>query len=294
MKNLSHTTAILLALLVTLLWSTSFIIIKLGLKDIPPLTFAGLRYTIAFAVLIPFMFIGRRFEEVKSLKRMDWFKLALLGLLFYTFTQGIQFIGLSLLPAVAVSLILNFTPLIVAISSISMLSEKPTLKQWIGILLFIIGILCYFLPVDLSSSSAIGIFVMLVGVAFNSASSILGRAVNREKRISAVTITTLSMGFGAIILLISGTIIQGLPGLGLTNTLYLLWLAIINTAIAFTLWNLSLQKLSAMESSIINGTMLIQIAILAWVFLGEEITTKELLGMIIAAGGALLVQLKHS
>ena len=47
-----------------------------------------------------------------------------------------------------------------------------------------------------------------------------------------------------------------------------------------------------MESSIINGTMLIQIAVLAWVFLGEEITIKEGLGMLIAALGVLLVQLK--
>ncbi|MCW8805069.1 MAG: DMT family transporter, partial [Ignavibacteriaceae bacterium] len=71
-----------------------------------------------------------------------------------------------------------------------------------------------------------------------------------------------------------------------------LWLAIINTALAFTIWNLTLRTLSAMESSIINGTMLIQIAILAWIFLGEAITVKEGAGMLIAALGALLVQLK--
>ena len=47
-----------------------------------------------------------------------------------------------------------------------------------------------------------------------------------------------------------------------------------------------------MESSIINGTMLIQIAVLAWIFLGEEISVKEGLGMMIAALGALLVQLR--
>ena len=47
-----------------------------------------------------------------------------------------------------------------------------------------------------------------------------------------------------------------------------------------------------MESSIINGTMLIQIALLAWIFLGEEITIKEIAGMLIAALGAVLVQLK--
>jgi drug/metabolite transporter (DMT)-like permease len=47
-----------------------------------------------------------------------------------------------------------------------------------------------------------------------------------------------------------------------------------------------------MESSIINNTMLIQIAILAWIFLGETLTLAQILGMLLAAVGALLVQLR--
>ena len=102
------------------------------------------------------------------------------------------------------------------------------------------------------------------------------------------------MGIGAILLLVMGISVQGLPPIGLTNLLYILWLALINTAFAFTLWNLSLRSLTAMESSIINGTMLIQIAILAWIFLGESISLKEIGGMLIAIAGALLVQIKKT
>jgi len=47
-----------------------------------------------------------------------------------------------------------------------------------------------------------------------------------------------------------------------------------------------------MESSIINGTMLIQIALLAWFFIDEKITLQEGIGMAIAAIGAVLVQIK--
>jgi drug/metabolite transporter (DMT)-like permease len=46
-KHSSHTRAILQALLVTFLWSTSFVLIKIGLQDIPALSFAGLRYSLA-------------------------------------------------------------------------------------------------------------------------------------------------------------------------------------------------------------------------------------------------------
>lgn len=47
-----------------------------------------------------------------------------------------------------------------------------------------------------------------------------------------------------------------------------------NTAFAFTSWNATLRRLSAMESSVVNTTMLIQIAVLAWVFLGESLGAR--------------------
>jgi len=291
-KTHSHLKVILLALLVTFLWSTSFVIIKIGLAEIPPLTFAGLRYTIAFLFLLPFAFTKANSAVIKSLNKKDWFKLVLLGLLFYAFTQGTQFIGLSLLPAVTVSLWLNFTPLIVAVMAIFLLSEIPSFLQWTGVILFIVGIITYFFPVELSENQATGLIVMTIGVLANSSSAVLGRNINRGGKINPVVVTIISMGVGSLILLFSGIVIQGLPSISTENVLFLLWLAIINTALAFTIWNLTLRTLSAMESSIINGTMLIQIAVLAWIFLGETITLQEGIGMLVAACGAVLAQLR--
>ena len=288
----THIISIFQALLVTFLWSTSFIIIKWGLIEIPPITYAGLRYIIAFLCFIPFIFRKKYIAEIKQLKPFQWKKLILLGFVFYTFTQGAQFLGLSLLPSVTVSLMLNFTPIIVAIMGIFLLSEKPTTIQWIGSSLFIVGIITYFLPISLIANQAIGLLVMLIGVLANAISAIIGRDINRNKDISPLVITFISMGVGAIILIIIGFSMNGIPEISFKTWGFLLWLAVINTAFAFTLWNLTLRTLTAMESSIINGTMLIQIAILAWYFLGETITFKEGIGLTIAAFGAVLVQIK--
>ena len=139
MKNfsVSNLKTVSLAVLVTILWSTSFIIIKWGLAEIPPLTFAGLRYFIAFICLLPFAFKKQNISELKKLNSKIILKLILLGLLFYFFTQGAQFLGLYFLPAVTVSLLLNFTPIIVAVLAIFMISERPAFLQWIGMLLFL-------------------------------------------------------------------------------------------------------------------------------------------------------------
>lgn len=292
--NQTHIIAILQALLVTFLWSTSFIIIKWGLIEIPPITFAGLRYILAFICFIPFVIKKKYILEIRSLNSKQWIKLILLGIIFYTFTQGAQFLGLSLLPSVTVSLMLNFTPIIVAILGIFLLKENPSLWQWTGALLFIIGIITYFSPITTISGQITGLIVMSIGVVANALSSILGRNINRSKDISPLVVTFISMGIGAVLLLVIGIAQSGLPQISYKNWIFIIWLAAINTALAFTLWNHTLRSLTAMESSIINGTMLIQIAILAWLFLGESITLINGIGMLIAAIGAIMVQVKNS
>jgi len=263
------------------------------LVDIPPVTYAGLRYALAFLIFIPFILKKKYLLEIKQLNAVQWKQLLFLGLIFYTFTQGAQFLGLSLLPSVTVSLLLNFTPIIVAIAGIVLLNEKPSSLQWIGSALFIAGIVTYFFPVASIGNKGLGLVVMLVGVLANAGSAIIGRNINRKKNISPVVVTFISMGIGAIILIVIGFTLNGVPVLSLKNWLFLLWLAGVNTALAFTLWNVTLRSLTAMESSIINGTMLIQIAVLAWYFLGERITVNEGIGMAIAAVGAVLVQMRR-
>jgi len=101
------------------------------------------------------------------------------------------------------------------------------------------------------------------------------------------------MGIGATILLITGLLTEPLPQLKWQSWLIIIWLALVNTAFAFTLWNHTLRTLSAMESSIINNTMLIQITFLAWLFLDETLTWLEVLGLALAAVGILLVQIRR-
>lgn len=288
----SHFKSVLLALLVTFLWSTSFIIIKSGLEEIPPIIFAAMRYCLAFLILLPLAFKQDNRLIIKNLSINEWKSLLLLGFLFYVLTQGLQFIGLSLIPAVTVSLILNLTPLIVAVAAIFTLNEIPSNLQRLGIVLFLSGVIIYFFPLHFSKDYLMGIVVMLFGVLANAFSAIIGRKINKEVKIKPVIITIVSMGFGAILLLLTSIILQPLPGFSVKSIFLIIWLAVVNTAFAFTLWNFTLTTLSATESSIINSTMLFQIAILAWIFLGETISIKEIIGIITASAGVLFVQIK--
>jgi drug/metabolite transporter (DMT)-like permease len=290
----SHTNAILLGIFITFLWSTSWVLIKIGLRnDLPALSFAGLRYFTAFLCLIPFVLANPTERTVlKNLTRADWGWLALLGLVVITVTQGAQFLSLSYLPAAMVSLVLNTTSVFVGLAGIYLLRELPTRLQWLGIIISIAGVCVYFLPVSVTGLVGLGLLAAFITMLGNTASSLLGRKINLQDHLSPLIVTFVSMGFGSIVLLVIGARTQGFGTPTLTDWMIIAWLAVVNTAFAFTVWNHTLQTLSAVESSIINSLMMPQIAILAVILLGESLTLKEIIGLILVGVGVLVVQLR--
>lgn len=289
-----RTTAILQAAFVTFLWSTSWVLIKFGLRDnIPPLTFAGLRYTLAFLCLMPLVFRKPEYvSAVRHLKRETWLKLIVLGLLGYTVNQSAQFIGLKLLPTIAVNLLLSFTAVAVALLSLFMTHEKPGRAQWLGVGIYLVGVAVYFFPITLPETGLQGVIVVLVGMLAAALASLLGRSLNRSGVLDPIPMTATSMGIGAIVMLAAGLATEGLPRISPSGWLIIGWLALVNTAFAFTLWNHTLRTLSALESSILNNLMLAQIPLLAWVFLGETISLKAAVGLVFAGIGIAAVQIR--
>lgn len=294
MRTSRRLKAALTALLVTVLWSSSWILIKIGLQDIPALTFAGLRYGLAFFCLLPFALRSDLVRELRGLSRTDGLRLAALGLLCYALTQGLQFVSLKLLPAMTTSLILSFTSLFVAGLGVIFLREKPGWRQWAGGGLALCGALIYLLPVNLQNTPLTGFLAAGACLLANAFTSILGRAVNRSRAASSLTVTVISMGIGGFLLLAVGLLTQGFPALSPANWAIIAWLAAVNSALAFTLWNYSQQSLTAMESSTLNNTMLFQIALIAWLFLDEPLTPQLAFGLLLAGIGTFLVQLRGS
>ncbi len=287
--------AVLLAIVVTALWASSWVIIKFGLEEIPPVTFAGLRYGLAAAILIGLILANKESRSAAMRQhRRWWLAVAGYGIIFVTITQGTQFMALSLLPAITVSLILNLTPIFVLLLSVGLLRERPSNDQVGFILLGIIGIVAYFYPKDLGELALFGVLVTVVGLIANSLSAVVGRAINRSRTAPALTITGISMTFGAAILLVWGLVTEGVPALSLTSWIYIIWLSVVNTALAFTLWNKAMQYLRAIDMSLIQSTMMPQIIILSVIFLGEVPAVLDWIALSLIAVSVLLVQVSQA
>lgn len=287
----SHLRAVLTALLVTVLWSSSWVLIRIGLDDesLPPLTFAGLRFTLAAVVMWGWLLARRAARrEIPALGSSMWRPLIVLGVVYYAVTQGAQFVAIDTQPAATSSLMLAPTPFLVAVLSQRSIGETVHRRQVIGALLIVVGAVVFFAG-DLGAT-VIGMIASIIGLSANATSSLLGRSINRQQHLSPLTVTVASMTIGATILLATGLITEGIPEVGWTAIGVIGWLAVVNTAWAFTMWNTSLRSLAAVESAAINNTMLIQIAILAWVFLGEAPGIAGGIGIATVSIGAFLAQ----
>ncbi len=289
----SRLKALLLAILVVIIWATSWILLKSGMQGIPTLTLNGMRYTLAFLVMIPFLFLPKIRSQFTNFSRSDWIDLILLGIVFIALAQGTLALSLVFLPATTASLIVNCTPVFVAFFGIGFLAERPRKWQWAGLAVNMAGIFLYFFPVQRQDGNITGLVIAFACLLFNTAGALLSRRINRGARMNAFIVSAISIGVGGILMLLAGLVAYGLPEFRVEESGLLVWLAVVNTAVAFPLWNYSLQTLTAMESNIISNTMLIYVAILAYFMLGEQLTGQQVLGLVLTALGAVMVQIQN-
>lgn len=286
-----HLRAVAIALGVTFLWSSSWVLVRWGLdqESLEPITFAGLRYGLAALVLVGWVASRRSLRRnLRELSRRAIAQIVVLGVLFYALTQGAQFVAIDSQPAATTSLVLSWTPLLVALLGGRSIAEAASRRQLVGTLLVVGGAWLY-LAGDIGAS-AVGMAAAGVALGSNVVSTLLGRHVNRQARFEPVVVTALSMSVGALLLAAAGAVAEDMPPISARGWVIIFWLALVNTALAFTLWNLALRRLTALESAAINNTMLVQIAFLAWIALDEALGYRELAGIALVSAGVFMTQ----
>jgi drug/metabolite transporter (DMT)-like permease len=285
----TRTLALIEAFVVTVIWASSFILVKLVLPDVGPLTIAGVRYFLAFLLLLPL--ILHTPQSLKSIDRRLWGLLALIGFSAYTVGNGALFWGLQYLPATTVSFLMSLSPLLILFSAAIWLDEIPRTLQILGVIISLAGSVLFFYH-GLKPGEPLGIAITLVGMVGFTAFGILGRDVARQRRTSTLLLTGIPLAFGGGILLIIGIPLEGFRTFGLDTMLMLIWLAVVNTAFAYFLYNHALKILTALEMNIVLNMAPLVTALLALIILEESLSIVQLVGMLIMIIGVILVQAK--
>lgn len=281
----SHLAAVLSALVVTILWSTSFLLVKISLPFVPPITLAAVRYLLAFGFLLIYAVVLDR----RPLARITWGTLAAIGILQYGAGQALQYSAMQVLPVAMVALLYSLLPGLQAVADSVWLREPPTLLQMAGGAVTVGGVALY-LPWGHPLAWG-GLLLMAGTLAAATIATTLTRHVAREGSTPTLHLTLVSTGAGALSVLPLGLLTEAGARFPPAVIAALLWLAAVNTAVAFSLWNHALRTLTGFEANVIGNTTLFQVGILGWLVLGETLTSRQVLAMVIAFGGVLLAQL---
>jgi drug/metabolite transporter (DMT)-like permease len=274
-------------LLFVLLWSSSFIAAKIGLRHFTPLLFVAVRLAGCAVVLVTVMLVLRR--SWRPLAGWRWLHCAIAGALLNAVGLMAPHVGLLVAPAAQIALVQSLTPLLTAILGVALLHEQLRTRQWLGLALGVAGV---------------------------------GLVVGQAALENATRFQGLVLAFAGVIGLVSGTLYfgrfcRGVPLLpsataqflsaAVVSSLGAWWLETPHAewtaaAVASVAWNTVMVSLGGMGlyfAMLARGTAarttsnfyLVpgSAAVLAWVFLNEGLSPFAILGLIVASAGCWLV-----
>jgi drug/metabolite transporter (DMT)-like permease len=273
--------------LVSLIWASSFIFVKEALADLGPLTIAGLRYFGAFLILLPF--IRKHQRTLYSFSKRTWLQLCALGIASYVIGNGALFWGLKFIPATTASFMMSFTPVLVLLGGIFWLKEIPTYRQLGGIFISLLGGGLFFSQ-GLKPGEPTGLAILFTGLLGFALFSLLGRSSARTGQINTLLLTALPLGMGGGILLLIGLPLEGLPSFSVKTLIIVIWLATINTALGYLVYNHALRVMQALEMNIMLNLSPLWTALMAWLVFRDKLSIYQVLGMVTVILGVVIVQ----
>ena len=272
--------------LFVVLWSTGFVGAKYGLPFADPFIFLSVRVLIAALILFA---VAALLKSPIAIGTSAITRSALIGFFLHACYLGGVFYAISKgLPAGVAAVVTSLQPVLVSLLAVKVLGEPLKLKQVVGLILGLIGVVLVLGPSfeqDIPVSSVIGILVALMG---STVATLLQKKIGSEvPLISGTAYQYLASGLVLAIaaLATGGTRIQWSGQF----ILAFVWLiAVLSVgAILLLLWLLntgSAASVSSLFYLIPPAT-----ALEAFFLFGEKVNTQGFLGIGITALGVWLV-----
>lgn len=279
-------------ILLCLIWSSTWLFIKLGLETLPPFFSVGIRFFIAFLVLSIYG-IKLKLKFPKDLKSHLF--LFAFSFILFTISYGLIYWGEQYINSGLTSVLFSVMPFYTALLSIKMLPEEHiTVQKIIGLILGFAGILIIFGDqVSLGFSNNLAVYALIgivISPLFSALGSIMGKKVSN--RYHPVTLNTLPLLYASISFLIISGFIESSASIHFTALAWfsLFYLGIFGTALAFVVYFWLLKHTSILLMSFITFITPPMALLWGWIVLSEQITWKLVLGMIIIFTGVRFVR----
>ena len=263
---------------VCLLWSSTFAFIKLGLRELPPFTFALTRLAIAVAVLVP---IALARGHWRSLSRRDITAVGVTGVLLLGVNYGLVFWGTQFVPSGLVAILQSGTPVIALALGWFLGSEGVTGRKLLALTIGILGVTIIFGAEARASGHAalLGAAAVFLGSVCVAVAYVWLKTYGHH--LPPTSVTALQSLAGLLPLAGLAFVTEGPPRLthwSVTAWTALLYLALVASVLAFWLNYWLLQRMDA-SAMLMMGVAEVPIAVaLGAMVFGERLPAGTLVG----------------
>ncbi len=227
---------LLLALAVVAVWGTNFVVIRIGLDHLPPLFFAGARFTFAFLPLA--LFVPR--------PAVTWRRIATYGLFIGVGQFGLLFFAMNgrITPGLA-SLVVQSQVFFTIFLSMRTTGEQVKPVQWLALALATAGIAVIMAHAD-AHTTPLGLMLVVLAAISWACGNQVTRGAGRVNMLALVVWASL---FSAPPLLLAALLLEGWPAIraGIARADAITWGAVLwqsvgNTMFGYAAWGWLLSR----------------------------------------------------
>jgi drug/metabolite transporter (DMT)-like permease len=263
-------------------WGSTWLAIKVGLGSLPPLTFAGIRFTIAWGLLM-FYAVAKRIQLPKD--KGSWAVMLFLGLTQIAVPYALAFWGEQYMTAGLTALLFATLPFFVVVIAHFMIPGEPlNARKVLAMLVSFIGVtLIFSRELALTVNSVWGGLAVIASAGFAGCANVVGKKYSQS--INTTVNVVVQMGVGALLLSAAGFSLEhGVPlYFSETSVFAVLYLAVAGSAFGFIALYWLFTRMEVTRTSLFTFITPIVAVILGWFILGESVDQN------VAVGGALIL-----
>lgn len=264
------------AIAVTLvLWASAFVAIR-HLGDGFGAGSLSLGRTLVAAVLLGVLALAR---GVVRVQRRDWWRLAVVGVLWYAVYNLALNEGERHVDAGTAALLIQFAPLMLAVLAATILGEQFTRPLALGLVIGLAGVALIAVGGESGSSSRplLGAALCLLSAFVYAVSVVVQKPL--MTRLPALQVTWLACSVGALACLPwAGDLARDVAAAPAADVGWLVYLGVFPTAVGFTTYAYALSRMDASRLGVTTYLVPVVTIVMAWVLLGETPATAAYVG----------------
>ena len=276
-----------------LLGGGTFVFARYVLVQTDPFVVAFLRYTLAAVVLY---LIARRMSKrpkAITITKADKRKIITLGLVIVILNQTLYLYGQKFTTAGHGSLLFATTPIFVYLMAMKRLGETWSRTKGLGILMAVVGsaVIVFETGLEYDFVMLKGDLIILIAVAAWAYYTVWGKPL--VQKYGAFRVTAYSLASGAIVYFPFGLyrfIIADLTKIDMLGWFSILYIAIMTSVVAYSIWYWLLKYMEASRLSVLTNFQPVVAGILGIYILHEPLTIPFIVGGLIIIVGVTITQ----